>query len=49
MGRFPHSAPRATIDADNPAGTDGFGEDDDTALFDPIEQDRIERGVPKAN
>jgi len=24
MGPFPHSAPRATIGADNPAGTDGF-------------------------
>lgn len=24
MGPFPHSAPRATISADNPAGTDGF-------------------------
>ena len=24
MGPFPHSAPKATISADNPAGTDGF-------------------------
>ncbi|MGI9228548.1 MAG: 4-hydroxyphenylpyruvate dioxygenase [Gammaproteobacteria bacterium] len=24
MGPFPHNAPRATISADNPAGTDGF-------------------------
>jgi len=24
MGPFPHDAPRATITADNPAGTDGF-------------------------
>ena len=24
MGPFPHSAPRATISAANPAGTDGF-------------------------
>ena len=24
MGPFPHSAPRATINAENPAGTDGF-------------------------
>ena len=24
MGPFPHSAPRATISAENPAGTDGF-------------------------
>jgi len=24
MGPFPHSAPRAVISAENPAGTDGF-------------------------
>jgi 4-hydroxyphenylpyruvate dioxygenase len=24
MGPFPHDAPRATITAENPAGTDGF-------------------------
>lgn len=24
MAPFPHSAPRATISAENPAGTDGF-------------------------
>ena len=24
MGPFPHNAPRSTITAENPAGTDGF-------------------------
>ena len=42
MGPFPHDAPKATISAANPAGTDGF-EFVEYAHLDPAVLDRIFR------